>query len=48
MDAAYASDDDSVTNESDVGSSEDEITDEMDNKADFDFDDAAFLGLVRW
>ena len=47
MDAAYASDgedpanasdDDSVTNESNVGSSEDEMTDEIDHHADLDFD----------
>ena len=38
MDAAYASNDDSVVDESNVGSSEDEITDEMDCNADLDFD----------
>ena len=38
MDAAHASDDDSVTDESDVGSSDDEMNNEMDPDADLDFD----------
>ena len=38
MDAAYASDDDSFTDESDVGSSDDEMNNGMDHNADFDYD----------
>ena len=38
MDAAYASDDESATDESDVGSSDDEMNNEMDPDADLDFD----------
>ena len=38
MDTAYASDDDSIIDKSDVASSEDEMTNEMDYNADFDFD----------
>ena len=38
MDAAYASGNDSIVGESSVGSPEDEMTDNMDNRANFGFD----------